>query len=118
LDHSTITVRDLQSIAGRAGLTAPYRYMATMLASADGIRPISSGTKADLALTMFDRDGATDCHFVYRPGVLSRAEVTDITAAFARVLVSLTGDGAEPGMLAHAAEVAAHAGRKRCAPPG
>jgi hypothetical protein len=64
-----------------------------MLASADDIRPISSGTKVDLALTMIDRDGATDCHFVYRPGVLSRAEVTDITAAFVRVLAALTGDG-------------------------
>jgi hypothetical protein len=89
LDHPMITVRDLQSIAGRAGLPAPYPYMATMLASADDIRPVSSGTKADLALTMIDRDRATDCHFVYRPGVLSRAEVTDITTSFVRVLAAL-----------------------------
>src|SRR6266508_2670418 len=91
LDHATITLRDLQSIVGRAGLAAPYRYMATMLVSADDIRAVSSGTKVDLALTMLDRDGATDCHFVYRPDVLSRAEVTDITADFVRVLAALTG---------------------------
>jgi hypothetical protein len=89
LDHATITVRDLQSIAGRAGLTAPYRYMATMLTSAGDIRPISSGTKVDLALTMIDRDGATDCLFVYRPSLLGRPEVTDITAAFVHVLADL-----------------------------
>ncbi|BCB89730.1 condensation domain-containing protein [Phytohabitans suffuscus] len=91
LDHATITLRDVQSIAGRVGLTEPYRYMATMLASAGDIQPLSSGTKVDLALTMIDRDGATDCHFVYRPGVLSRAEVTAVTAAFARAVASLTG---------------------------
>jgi hypothetical protein len=89
LDHATITVRDVQSIAGRAGLGAPYRYMATMLTSAGDIRPISSGTKVDLALTMIDQDGATDCLFVYRPGVLGRPEVTDITAAFVRALAGL-----------------------------
>lgn len=97
LDHAAITLRDVHSIAGRVGLTEPYRYMATMLASDEDIQPLSSGTKADLALTMIDRDGATDCHFVYRPGVLSRAEVTAITAALVRVLASLTGHGAEPG---------------------
>ena len=94
LDHVTITIRDVQSIAGRAGLPVPYRYLATMLEPADDIRPISSGTKADLSLTMIDRDGATDCHFVYRPGMFSRPEVTDVTAAFVRVLSTLTGDSA------------------------
>lgn len=89
LDHTTITVRDLQSIGGRAGLTAAYDSMATMLTSAADIRPISSGTKVDLALTIVDRDGATDCHFVYRPGVLARAEVTGLTRTFVRLLDGL-----------------------------
>jgi hypothetical protein len=91
LDHATITLREVQSLAGRVGLTEPYRYMATMLPSTGEIQPLSSGTKVDLALTMIDRDGGTDCHFVYRPGVLSRAEVAAVTEAFAHALASLTG---------------------------